>query len=34
MKRHHRILVLVALAVTVAAWIAWSMLMVESDLQP
>jgi len=33
MKRHH-VLALVALVIAVAAWLAWSMLTVQADLQP
>jgi len=32
MKRHHKILIAVALVLTVAAWLAWNMLLVGSDI--
>jgi len=34
MQRHHKILLAVALVLTVAAWLAWNMLVVGSDLAP
>jgi hypothetical protein len=34
MQRHHKILIAVALAVTVVAWLAWNLLVVGSDLAP
>jgi hypothetical protein len=34
LSKRHRTFVLLGLALTVAAWLAWSMLLVESDLPP
>jgi len=34
MKTHHKWMIAIALAVSVAAWLAWTMLTAESDLAP
>ncbi len=34
MKTHHKWLLAIALLVSVAAWLAWTMLTAESDLAP
>ncbi len=34
MKTHHKWLLAIALAVSIAAWLAWTMLTAESDLKP
>ena len=34
MKTHHKWLLAIAIAVSVAAWLAWTMLSTESDLAP
>ena len=34
MQRHHKILLAVALVLTIAAWLAWNTLLVGSDLPP
>jgi hypothetical protein len=34
LKAHHRRLVLIGLALTVAAWLAWMVLLTESDEAP
>ena len=34
MQRHHKILLAAALLVAVVAWLAWNVLLVDSDLVP
>jgi hypothetical protein len=34
MKTHHKWLLAIAIAISVAAWLAWTMLSAESDLAP
>jgi hypothetical protein len=34
MQRHHKIMLAVALLLTVAAWLVWNVLLVGSDLAP
>jgi hypothetical protein len=34
MKTHHKWLLAIALAISIAAWLAWTMLSAESDLAP
>jgi hypothetical protein len=33
-KSHHKWLIAVALLITIAAWIAWTLLTAESDILP